>query len=85
MRTESLAKLEHDIRRIVAELQSDKTALIVGDDGNPAAYLVDPQTYETALDRLHLLEDVALAERDIAQGHTLTHAQVKEKMSRWLK
>jgi PHD/YefM family antitoxin component YafN of YafNO toxin-antitoxin module len=85
MRTESLAKLEQDTRRIVAQLRADKTALIVGDDGAPAAYLVDPQTYEDAVNRLSLLEQVALGERDIAEGRTLTHAQVKEKLGRWLK
>jgi PHD/YefM family antitoxin component YafN of YafNO toxin-antitoxin module len=85
MRTERLSTLEHDARRVVAELHSDKTALIIGDDGTPAAYLVDPETYNAACDRLHLLEAVALAERQVAEGNTLTHAQVKKKMARWLK
>ena len=85
MRTEQLSNFERDARRIVDQLIADKTALIVREDGTPAAYLVDPKTYEAAIDRLHLLEAVAEGERALAEGRTLTHAQVKQKMSRWLK
>ncbi len=85
MRTENLSIFEHDARRLLDELRSDKTAMIVGDDGAPAAYLVDPQTYESAIDRLHLLEAITVGERDLAEGKVLTHAQVKEKMGKWLK
>jgi PHD/YefM family antitoxin component YafN of YafNO toxin-antitoxin module len=85
MRNIPLPKLQQDTRRIVAELRADKTALIVGDDGEPVAYLVDPQAYEEVLHRLSLLDQVSLGERDVAEGRTLTHAQLKEKLGRWLK
>jgi PHD/YefM family antitoxin component YafN of YafNO toxin-antitoxin module len=84
MRTEQLSQLEQNIRRIVDELNADKTALILREDGSPAAYLVDPETYQAALDRLHLLEAIAVGERDIVEGRVFTHEQVKEKLSKWL-
>ena len=70
---------------MLEQLRSDKTALILGDDGTPAAYLVDPETYRSAVNRLELLEAVAVSERDVAQGRTLTHEEVKERMKPWLK
>jgi len=85
MRTETLADLTRETRRIVAQLHADKTAVIVGDDGAPAAYLVEPQTYQSALRRLELLEALALGERDLAEGRTLTHGQVKTRMAQWLR
>jgi PHD/YefM family antitoxin component YafN of YafNO toxin-antitoxin module len=85
MRTEPLSALESDARKLVAELGTDKTALILGEDGSPAAYLVDPETYESALDRLHLLESITIGEQALAEGRVLSHDQVKEKLAKWLK
>ena len=85
MRIETLFDLSHEARRIVEQLRADKTAMIVGDDGAPAAYLVEPQTYQAALDRLGLLEALAVGERDLAEGRTLSHEQVKSRMARWSK
>ncbi|HUO07261.1 MAG TPA: hypothetical protein VM008_02945 [Phycisphaerae bacterium] len=85
MRTESLSALESEARRLVAQLGTEKTALIVGEDGSPAAYLVDPKTYETALNRLQLLESIAEGERALTEGRVLSHDQVKAKLAKWLK
>ena len=85
MQTEALSTLEREARQVLDRLRTDKTALILADDGSPAAYLIDPQTYQTALHRLELLEAISQGEQDLAEGRTLTHEQVKEKMSKWLK
>ena len=85
MRSESISALEHDARRVMRELSRDKTAVILGDDGTPAAYLVDPATYDAALHRLDLLEALSKSENDVAEGRILSHAEVKQKMAKWLK
>ena len=73
MRSESLSTLEKNVRRFVGGLSRDKTA-ILGDDGVPAAYLVDPATYQAALERLEILDALSRAEDDMEAGRTLTHA-----------
>lgn len=83
MRTERLVDFSREPRRIVEQLRADKMTVIMGDDGTPAAYLVEPQTYQEALDRLELLEALAASERDLAEGRTLSHEQVKERMAKW--
>ncbi len=85
MRTQTLSDLSREPRRIVEQLRADKTVVIIGDDGSPAAYLVEPTTYQFSCARLDLLEALALGERDLAEGRTLTHDQVKARMARWLK
>ena len=51
----------------------------------PGAYLVDVQSYETQQRRMAILEGIARGEMALAEGRTLTHAQVKAHFARWLK
>lgn len=85
MRKETLTSFERDARRMVDELGVEKTALIVREDGTPAAYLVDPKTYQLAAERLAMLEIVAIGEKDFDEGRVVTHEQAKAKLAKWLK
>jgi predicted transcriptional regulator len=51
----------------------------------PSAYLVDVETFETLQRRMALLEGIARGEKAIEEGRTVTQAQAKRRMSRWLK
>jgi predicted transcriptional regulator len=43
------------------------------------------KTYETLQQRMSLLEGIARGEKAVEEGRTLTHAQAKKRMNRWLK
>lgn len=51
----------------------------------PSAYLVDVATYESLQRRMGLLEGIARGEKAIEEGRTVSHAEAKRRMSRWLK
>ena len=53
--------------------------------GLPAAYLVDVESYEALQRRLAIMEGIARGERAIEEGRTVTHAEARKRMSRWLK
>jgi predicted transcriptional regulator len=38
----------------------------------------------TALKRLSIIEDIARGEQAIEEGRTVTHAEAKRRMARWL-
>ena len=51
----------------------------------PSASLVGVETYETLQQSMSLLEGIARGEKAVEEGRTLTHAQAKKRMKRWLK
>ena len=70
---------------ILAQLESEKTPILITQHGKPAAYLIDVETYDELQRRLAVLQGVARGERAIEEGRTLSQAEAKRRMSRWLK
>ena len=85
MRTELVATLKCQATEILSELERNKEPILITQHGVPSAYLVDVETYETLQQRMSLLEGIARGEKAVEEGRTLTHAQAKKRMKRWLK
>jgi len=58
---------------------------LITQHGVPSAYLVDVETYDTLQQRMSLLEGIARGGKAVEEKRTLTHAQAKKRMKRWLK
>lgn len=85
MRTEIVTTLKRQATELLAELERSKAPILITQHGIPSAYLVDVETYETLQRRMRLLEGIARGERALEEGRTLSHAQAKRRMARWLK
>lgn len=85
MRTELVTTLKRRATELLSELERDKEPILITQHGVPSAYLVDVETYETLQRRMSLLEGIARGERAIEEGRTLSHAQAKQRMARWLR
>jgi prevent-host-death family protein len=85
MRTELVTTLKRQATELLAELERSKEPILITQHGVPSAYLVDVESYETLLRRMSLLEGIARGEKAVEDGRTLTHAQAKDRMGRWLK
>jgi prevent-host-death family protein len=84
MKTHLVTTLKRNATKILAELEKDKTPVLITEHGKPAAYLVDVGTFENLQNRIRILEGIARGERAIQQGRVVSHAQAKTKMRRWL-
>lgn len=84
MRTELVTTLKRKATEIIAELERDRTSLLITQHGRPAAYLVDVETYEKLNLRIALLEGIARGERALEQGRVVSHTEAKKRMARWL-
>jgi prevent-host-death family protein len=85
MRTELVTTLKRRATELLEKLGRDKEPILITQHGVPSAYLVDVETYETLERRMTLLEGIARGERALDEGRTVTHAQAKQRMARWLK
>ena len=85
MRVELVTTLKRQATKILAELHTSKEPVLITEHGQPSAYLVDVNDYEQMQNRIHILEGIARGETAIFENRTLTQAEAKEKMSKWLK
>jgi len=84
MKTELVTTLKRQATRLISELQSARSPILITEHGKPAAYLVDVQSYDSQQDRIHILEGIARGERAVQEGNILTHDQARKKMRKWL-
>ncbi|MGH8462354.1 MAG: type II toxin-antitoxin system Phd/YefM family antitoxin [Stenotrophobium sp.] len=85
MRTELVTTLKRQATELLSELERDKVPILITQHGLPSAYLVDVETYESLERRMSLLEGIARGERALDEGRTITHAQARKRMARWLR
>ena len=84
MRSELVTTLKRHATEILSELERDKQPILITQHGVPSAYLVDVETYEALQRRMACLKG-SRVERAIEEGRTLSHAQAKQRMARWLR
>ncbi|MDP4625487.1 MAG: type II toxin-antitoxin system Phd/YefM family antitoxin [Akkermansiaceae bacterium] len=84
MRTELVTTLKRKATDIISEINREHEPVLITQHGLPAAYLVDVQSYEGMEARLKLLEGIAKGEKAIQEGRVVSHANAKQRMSRWL-
>ena len=85
MKTELVTSLKRRATEIIAELVEEEGPVLITQHGKPAAYLMGVEEYEALNRRVGILEGIARGERAGDEGRTLTQAEAKKKMSRWLK
>ena len=85
MRTELVTTLKRQATELLSELQRDREPILITQHGVPSAYLVDVETFELLQRRMTLLEGIARGEQAIEDGRTVTHAEARRRMERWLK
>lgn len=85
MRTELVTTLKRKATELLSELGRDQEPILITQHGTPSAYLVDVDSYEKLHAKIKMLEGIARGERAVEDGRTLTNAQAKVKMARWLK
>jgi prevent-host-death family protein len=85
VRTELVTTLKRKATEIHSQLENEKAPILITQYGRPAAYLVDVETYDELQRRLAVLQGIARGERAIEDGRTLSQAEAKKRMARWLK
>jgi prevent-host-death family protein len=85
MRTELVTTLKRHATELLADVEREKTPILITQHGLPSAYLVDVESFEALQKRMAILEGIARGEVAVSEGRVVTHAQAKARMARWLK
>ena len=85
MRTELVTSLGSNAEQIIARLGADHDPVLLMQHGEPAAYLVDVEAFDTLNQRIEILEGIARGERALEEGRFVTHVEAKQRMAKWLK
>lgn len=85
MRTELVTTLKRKATELLSDLERDREPILITQHGLPSAYLVDVASFDRLQERMALLEGIARGEMAVAEGRTLSQAQAKSRMARWLK
>lgn len=85
MRTELVTTLKRQATELLNELERSREPILITQHGLPSAYLVDVESFEMLQRRMGLLEGIARGEKAVEDGRVVSHAQAKQRMSRWLK
>lgn len=85
MRTELVTTLKRQATELLSEIEQSRKPILITQHGLPSAYLVDVETYEALQHRMGLLEGIARGEKAIEDGRTVSHAEARKRMARWLK
>ncbi len=85
MRTELVTTLKRQATELLNDVGRSREPILITQHGLPSAYLVDVESYELLQRRMKLLEGIARGEKAIEEGRAVTHAQAKQRLSRWLK
>lgn len=79
-----VTEIKRHATEVMAELRETRVPAAITEHGEVGAYLVDPETFEAMQRRLEILEGIARGESDIAAGRTVSHADAKKRMAKWL-
>ena len=68
---------------LLAQLRTNKRPMVLTQHGRSAAVVLDVGEYERLLDEIALLQDIRVAEEQVARGEGLSHDEaVRELRSR---
>jgi antitoxin YefM len=76
-----LSEFRANAAAFVQQVRSTRRPLVLTQHGKSAAVLLDVDEYERLVDRAETLEDVAVAEEQLAQGAGVLHADAKSQLS----
>lgn len=87
MRNELVTTLKRSATKLLAllpQLRKDRDPILLTEHGRAAAYLVDVETFERMQERMRVLEGIARGEKAVREGRTVSHAQARKRMKKWL-
>lgn len=82
---QSLSEFRSKVAFYFDKVKKTKRPLIITQNGKSSAVLLDVVQYQALLDKLDLLEDIKVAEEQLAAGKGIKHQDFKKKFLKSIK
>ena len=76
-----LSEFRSNIAFHFKNIKKTRRPLVITQNGKSAAIILDVSEYEAMIDKIEVLEDIRLAEKQIRAGKEISHNDVKKKFS----
>lgn len=80
-----LSEFRANATALISKLRETKRPLIITQRGKSSAVILDVSEYESLLSKIELLEDIALAEKQIEEDKIYEHESTKKAVLESLK
>ena len=80
IQSKSLSEFVADSASLVRKVHSTKHSLLLTENGENAAIVVDSILYEAMEERLQMLEDIYVAQEQLRSGKGVSHEDVKKDL-----
>ena len=75
-----LSEFKSNTEELVKQIKKTKRPLILTQHGKGTAVLLDIAAYQALIEKLELLQEIQVGEKQIEDGKYLTHDQVQERI-----
>ncbi len=75
-----LSEFRANTAKFLNQIEETKRPLILTQHGKSTAVLLDVASYQTLIEKIELLQEIQVGERQIKEGKLLTHEQVKQEL-----
>ena len=76
-----LSEFRANSANFIKQIKDTKRPLILTQHGKSSAVLIDVAEYQATIEKLELLQEVQLAERQIVEGKILSDKQVEKRIT----
>ena len=73
-----LSEFRANAASLVKHVKDTRRPLVITQHGKSSAILVDVKEYQSLLDKIEILQDVQLAEQQLADGKGINHSEAKK-------
>jgi len=75
-----LSEFRANTAKFVRQVQETRRPLVLTQHGRGAAVLLDVEEYERLVERAELIEDIQVAEAQLARGEGIPHDEAKDRV-----
>ena len=76
-----LTEFRANVTAFLQKVKKTKRPLVITQHGRSSAVLLDVEEYESLIEKIEILQDIQLSEKQISEDYTIDHKEMKNKIS----
>ncbi len=76
-----LTEFRANVAAFVQKVRKSKRPMVITQHGRSSAVLIGVEEYESLIEKIEILQDIHLAEKQFNEGQSIDHDDVKNKIS----